>query len=309
MEIDFTKKFNVGLTLKTTLRAAERFFSQYGKYINEVYFSMPLGDRFHTRKAIRSQLSKKSSVKKFWRLLSVIKRCGIKLEMVLNTNTLTDEDIVESRRLLDEHGIDLDSVCCMDMYYDSVKRVFPDKPLICSYNNVFHSQKDIERISNAYDSYVLGGALIRDEGAFRHVKQEKHAKVVLLLNNGCSFNCSGCCAAQNCKPVFLKNLQKHSLDYLYALQSVFPAELYDGSICLDNVDYFKISNRSSGLKYLKKCLDSYMTNRVRKYIRFNFYNYALWGRMGQFWPRFIKLRYKKILAHKAEILGHELKVR
>lgn len=306
--MDFEKKFNVGLTIKTSVRAADKFFKRYAPFINEVYFSMPLGNRFHTRKTIQNQFAKKSAAKKFWTLLEIIKGYGIKLEMVLNTNTLSEADIAETKKQLDEHGVDVDSVCFMDEYYDIVSRVFPDKNYICSYNNVFHSQADVQKIQNKYDSYVLGGALIRENDAFRYVREQKNAKVVLLLNNGCSFNCRGCGAAQYCKPVFLSNLKQHSLDYLYALQSVLPPEIYDGTIDVSQVDYFKISNRSSGIKYLKKCLDSYMQNRTRKYIRFNFYNYALWGRMGQFWSRYIKINYKKMLRCKAEIIGHELEV-
>ncbi|MDE7164053.1 MAG: hypothetical protein K2O04_01325 [Clostridiales bacterium] len=309
MPIDFTKKFNVGLTLKTSLRTADKFFERYGSYINEVYFSAPLGNRFHTRRGIQQQLSKKRIIDKFWKLLGLVKSHGIRLEMVLNTNMLSEQDIESARDVLVKHNVDIDSVCCMEEYYDAVKRVFPGKDYICSFNNVFRSVADIQKVQNEYDSYVLGGALIRANDAFRCVREQKHAKVVLLLNNGCSFNCRGCRSAQHCKPVFMANLKKHSVDYLYALQSVLPPEIYDGSIDVDSVDYFKISNRSSKLSYLKKCMDSYMTNSTLKYLRRGFMNYSLWARMGHFWSRYIKIRRKKMLAYKAEILGHELELK
>lgn len=309
MQIDFTKKFNVGLTLMTSLRAADKFFKEYSPYINEVYFSAPLGQRFHTRKSMQKQLSKKRSVEKFWKMLAMIKGYGIRLEMVLNTSMLTERDIEQTRELLDEHNVDIDTVCCMDEYYDAVKRVFPDKACFCSFNNPTRSIAELEKVTNEYDTYVLGGALIRDGEAFRYVHEQKHAKVVLLLNNGCSFNCRYCKSPEHCKRLFKANLKKHSVNYLYALQSVLPPELYDGSIDVSNVDYFKISNRSSKLSYLKKCLDSYMNNSTVKYMRRGFMNYSLWSRMGSFWSRYILIRRKKMLKYKAEILGHELELK
>ena len=309
MDIDFTKKFNVGLTLKTSLRGADRFFKKYGQYINEVYFSVPLGDQYHTRRGIQRQFKSPRAVKKFWKLLDIIKSHDIALEMVLNTNMLSDDDIERTKRLLDEHNVDIRSVCFMEEYYDAVKKVFPDKQYICSFNNLLRSVDDIQKVTEHYDSYVLGGAAIRNNEAFRFVRQQKHAKVVLLLNNGCSFNCRGCRASRYCKPTFLNNLKEHSVDYLYALQSVLPPELYDGTIDVDNVDSFKISNRSSRLGYLKKCLDSYMNNSTKKYLRRGFMAYSLWARMGQFWSRYIKINKKKMLEYKSEIIGHELEIK
>lgn len=308
MEIDFTKKFNVGLTTRTSLRGADKFFKKYAPYINEVYFSAPLGDNFHTRRGIQRRFKKPRTVKKFWKLLDIILRHGIQLEMVLNTTMLTEADILSSRRLLDEHGVNISSVCFVSEYYDAVKKAFPDKKYICSFNNLLRSVDDIQNVKGEYDSFVLGGALIRANDAFSYVRQSG-AKVVLLLNNGCSFNCRGCRSSKYCKPVFLSNLKEHSLDYLYALQSVLPPELYDGTIDVNQVDYFKISNRSSKLKYLQKCLDSYMTNSTEKYIRRGFINYSLWGRMGEFWPRYHKINKKKMLDCKAEILGHSLDIK
>lgn len=309
MSIDFTQKFNVGLTLKTSVARAKKFFAEYARYIGEVYFSLPLGDKYHTRQTIRNRLTKPRDVKKFWQLIDIVRANGIRLEMVLNTYGLTDADIEATGAELARRGVDIQSVCFMDEYYDAVTRVFPGKTYICSYNNVFHSTKEMERIQNRYDYYVLGGALIRDNAAFRYVNEVKNAKVILLLNNGCSFNCPGYCNAEHCKPVFLRNKKKHSLNYLYALQSVLPPELHDGTIDVSAVDAFKISNRSSSLKYAARCIDSYMTNSTKKYLRRGFISYSLWARMGPFWSRFIRINRKKMLAYKAEIIGHDLELK
>ena len=45
----FYKRFSVGLTLDTTLELFEQFLSKYHKYIANFYFSLPMGDKFHSR--------------------------------------------------------------------------------------------------------------------------------------------------------------------------------------------------------------------------------------------------------------------
>lgn len=309
MEINFDKKFNVGLTLRTTLKRAEKFFAKYARYIDEVYFSLPLGDRFHSRKTVCRQFKAFGSKKKFWKLLKIIKSHGIKLEMVLNTGSLTESDVTAAKDLLAANGVEIDSVCFMDEYYSLVEKHFPDKLRICSYNNLFQSLKDVDRIKNDYDRFVLGGALIRSGEALDFVHEKKNAETILLLNNGCSFNCRGCRQAAFCEPTFKNNLKHSSLEYLYALQSILPHELYDGTVCVEKVDKFKISNRSSGIGYLFKCIDSYMNDNALSYIKKNKNNLALWCRLGQFWGKFTKIDVEKMLGYKSEIIGHKFDIK
>ena len=43
----FDKRFSVGLTLDATLAEFEHFLAKYGRVIQNIYFSLPMGDKFH----------------------------------------------------------------------------------------------------------------------------------------------------------------------------------------------------------------------------------------------------------------------
>lgn len=58
-----------------------------------------------------------------------------------------------------------------------------------------------------------------------------------------------------------------------------PFELYDGTLDLSLIDIFKISNRSSGIAYLQKCLDSYINNSTIEYLKTSKRNFSLWCRL------------------------------
>ena len=60
-------------------------------------------------------------------MLKMIKDYGIELELLLNTLVLKDEYIKEAKELLDGKNIEIDSVCFLTDYYDSVVKYFPNK--------------------------------------------------------------------------------------------------------------------------------------------------------------------------------------
>ena len=45
----FYKRLSVGLTLDTSLELFEQLLNKYHKYIANFYFSLPMGDKFHSR--------------------------------------------------------------------------------------------------------------------------------------------------------------------------------------------------------------------------------------------------------------------
>jgi hypothetical protein len=103
---------------------------------------------------------------------------------------------------------------------------------------------------------------------------------------------------------FRQNLKTHSVEYLYALQTILPNELHDGTIDLSAIDLLKFSNRTSSLKYTKNGLDSYLSGTMIRYIRKSRMNYSLYARMQGFWKYFLFLRHEKIREYKEKILGH-----
>lgn len=305
--IDFTKRFNVGLPLDSDEKSLDAFLTEYAKYIDEVYFSLPLGSKFHSRRAIQRQFTSKKVVDKFPRLLGLYRKHGVKLELVLNTNMLTREELQSARDYLDSFSLYPDSVCILEEYAPIIRDIFPNCNYILSYNSCVRTISEVDKVQGEYDSWVVGSAGIRNNEMLKHITS-RGSDVILLINNGCSFNCTWCVDQANCKPTFDKNKKKHSVEYLYALQSVMPFELYDGTIDVSLVKTFKISNRVSDLKYLKNCLDSYMQNNTTSYIKRSKFNYGLWGRLGWFWKYFPFFSLKRLKKYKEEIVGHEVEI-
>ncbi len=309
--IRWEKRFNVGLTLDTNIKEFSAFLDSYSKYIHSFFFSPPLGKAFQSRTVISRQFDKPKKEKLFWQMLKLIKSYGVRLEVLFNTAIITDEDILTTKNLLDSHGVEVDSVCFIETYYYSVCKYFPNKEYVYSFNNGHLASAAFEKTvaEKNVDTFVLGGASIRDNEFFKKIK-DSGKNVILLLNNGCSFYCSTCSNGRKvCKATFERNLKKHSVEYLYALQSVFPNELTDGTLDVSQIDLFKISNRSSNIRYTKAVMDSYMTGEVKKYVRLNKLNYSYWGRLGHFWKYFFLMRFKKIKAYKEEILGHAVEIK
>lgn len=302
--MDFTKKFNIGLTLETNYSKFEAFIKEYHPYIHSVYFSPPLGRLFHTRSKVAGQMLLPGKRKMFLKMLSLCKSYDIKLELLLNTLRLDDALIKKAAEYLAKQGIEVDSVCFLEKNYASVQKYFPNQTYIWSFNNGFCSKKEFDRIIDHYraDVFVLGSLFIRNNAFFAYLA-ERGKKTYLLLNNGCSFNCDTCNNIQSvCEQSFKKNLKTHSVEYLYALQSIFPEELHEGIIDSTHITCFKISNRSSDLEFIQGAVDSYMSGEVRAYVQKDKNNYAYWGRAGYFWKYFATMDLDKILAYKQRLL-------
>jgi len=309
--MDYIKKFNVGLTLQTDLAQFNAFLDKYHEYIHSVYFSPPAGIRFHTRSKIAEQFMLPSKKKLFWKLLQTIKEHGIELELLLNTLRLDEKSVEKAGLMLKKHDVTVDSVCFIKDYYDYVVRYFPDAKYIFSFNNGF-SKKEIEQATEQYKDvnvFVLGTHFIRDNEYIGRLK-EKGKRVYLLLNNGCSFNCPTCNNTGSvCKETFLNNLKRHSPEYLYALQSIFPCELeekvIDGSLpaCL------KISNRGNDIVFLQNCMDSFINCEMLKYIEKSSIAYAYWGRAGYFWKYYKAFDFNEIKRLKEEILHRKFNIK
>ena len=241
--------------------------------------------------------------KLFWQMLEYAKAKGIELELLFNTLRLDRELIGRAKKLFDERGIEVDSVCFLGPYYEAVCEYFPNQKYIWSFNNGFVGGGEIDRVIDSHraDALVLGSRFIRNNKFFEHLAG-RGCSPYLLLNNACSFNCDTCNNTQSvCERAFIKNLDGHSVEYLYALQSIFPEELTSGVIDTTHIKCFKISNRSSNLRFIRGALESYIGGGVREYVRANKNNYAYWGRAGYFWKYFDKMDIDKIYEYKREL--------
>ena len=300
-------KFNIGLPLSTDTEAFRSFLNDYHSHIESIFFSLPLGIHHHTRKKVNHYFAKEKNVATFWEMLHIIKEYDIELELLLNAYTLNAEDVEKSAQLLKEHGIVIDCVCPLDHLFEEARRCFPEQKMVYSYNNGIRTISDFDSAlsKHDYDYYVIGSAAIRNNELFKHIRS-KGKKVILLVNNGCSFNCCWCRENDSCAKTFAHNRKTHSVEYLYALQSILPNELYDGTIDLSQIDLLKFSNRTSSLRYTRNGLDSYISGEIVRYVSKNRMNFSLYARMQGFWKYFLFLRLNKIREYKEEILGHRV---
>ena len=305
----FKRKFNIGLTLATTLHEYIDFLNKYKEYIYSVYFSLPLGEKFHTRKIISQQFETYKNRELFWDLLKLSVENDIRIELVLNTYSLTSDDIYLAKNTLIQHNIKVDSISILDNYYAQVSSLFPNTPLVYSFNNTANLKdiKEIDKLKDRYAVCVFGRSYLRNNEVFEKYRKT-NLRVSVLLNNGCSFNCKTCYKAKDCFSTFSQNLQIHEIEYLYALQSIMPFELYDGTLDMSVIDILKVSNRSSSLMYLKRCLDSYLNNSTVSYLNENTQNYHLWCRLRHFSDYYNHMSLDKIIMYKEKLLGHKVQV-
>lgn len=306
--MDFTKKFNIGLTLETNYAEFSAFLEKYHPYIHSFYFSVPVSRFFHTRTKIARAFWIPGKKRLFWRMLELIQSYGIELELLFNTLRLDESLIAQAAEMLKQHHVEVDSVCFITDYDQAVRKYFPNKKYILSFNNGYQKKPQLEQALARWDVdvVVLGSAFIRNNAMFAALK-EQGKQTYLLLNNACSFNCATCNNVMSvCEQAFLENRKKFSVEYLYALQSIFPHELQDGTIDTDAITCFKISNRSSSLAFVRDALDSYMGGEVDAYVRKGCNNFALWGRAGFFWKHYRHMDLDLIWEHKAAILKKDL---
>lgn len=121
---DDHKKFSIGLTLDATICEYKRFFENYHPYIDNLYFSLPLGYKHHSRRYVAEQFAVKKNEKFFWQILEVAKAQNIQLEVLFNTHSLASDDIMQAREMLDHKNISVQKVSLLDRYYKLAQMAF-----------------------------------------------------------------------------------------------------------------------------------------------------------------------------------------
>ena len=276
---DFRKKFSVGLAMNTTLCEFENMIDLYGDYIDNIYCSLPLGDKYHGRDYVAEQFRQRKNIDKFWELVKIINDSGIDLEVVFNTDCLTGDDFFICRKELDNHHVKVKKICVLEWYYDQARCAFPETLIVNSVNNMRNSREAFRGIKKPFDEIVIGRQFIRDPDVFRIVSEDLHAGTVLLLNNGCSHVCGGCQTFDYCRSCYETEKNKYTPEYLYALQSIMPYEIHEDYFDASNVKIFKLSTRNADTELICKCLDSYINNKVEEYLEKGVHHYMMWSRL------------------------------
>lgn len=297
--MNYKKRFSVGLPVIDSVEVFDHFLDEYDQYIENIYFSLPIGDRYHSRVVTQRVLADADKIPFFLSLLRCVEKHKICLEVLFNTDGLTEEDIKAGKRFMDEHNIHPDEIGILAQYYDLVSELFPDKQYVYSFNNFPASQNDFFSSGHYFNQYVVGRQFIRDADLFRKIK-EHSSKVVLLLNNGCSFSCGGCNTGNHCHDAYFREQLQYSVEYLYALQSIFPFEINEGYIDTGDVDLFKIASRNGDVRYIKECIDSYIHNDTSM-VAENCEQYLLWSRLWWHYDSFPDFDYMRLTAIKKDI--------
>lgn len=301
----FYKKFSIGLPLKFKISDLETFIIKYGLYINDFFFSLPIHDKFHSRISYIELLNNDENVAFLLECLKLIQKYNIKLQILFNTPNLNEHDIITAKNYLERNNIKFEYICILDKYYDIVKKYFPNSKLVLSFNNFIDSYSDLTKI-NKYSNYVIGRRNIRNNKLFESIKKELKGEVVLLLNNGCSHICSGCKYNEYCHYIYFLQKNYYSPEYLYALQSIFPFELDNKYINVENIDKFKLDTRNNNLSFIEACIDVYVNNNLEKYVLNNPIFYNVCGTLSWHMEYYEEFDYQRILKIKKDIYYNEI---
>lgn len=301
------KKISMGLSLSMSLDEYKMLLEKYGDYLHSIYFSPPIDGKFHSRIEVAEQFKNEENIKKFYKIIELMRNNNILLDCVINRPSISDDDVLSSIDCIKE--LNVDQITCLNRHIDIIDTYFPDKQKIFSYNNDFHIN-DLKHITDKFSTIVVGKYLLRNPDMLKEI-YDKGFNLKLLVNNGCSFNCKGCRnGSRQCKSTFLNNLENNSLNYLFALQSFYPFELYELLSSIEfPIESIKISNRTDGYTYLDRCLESYIYNvDTDNYIKDDIKNYRLWSRLATFYPYFNELDNEEIKKIKIKSLRSDINV-
>lgn len=292
------KKFSIGLSTEISLEEYEEILASFHKNIDYVYFSVPISRKFQSRANIYSNFTFDEATVFLIKAIRLFKTYNIKIELALNTYRLEIKDI-EDAYLYCKNTLKImpDAIVSNSKYIDTIIEIFPKVYNILSFNEAIRAESDLKRVSKFYDEIVIGSSAIRNFDLWKYINL-KGFKCRLLLNNGCSFNCGSCNNAANCGLIFEKNLKEKDINYLYALQSLYPSELKKYIASNPYIYGYKISNRNCSAKYLHRCLEGYINGC--NWENDGLYHYY-WARLKWFSKYKAKLNKEKIDNYKKDI--------
>lgn len=297
LKTNYTKVFSVGLTLNDEEEDIYRFINQYAQILNSVYFSLPLGKPFYSRRKLTEEYDALGSNEKLLRIAGYLKEKGIRREVAINHNGLSLLELDKAIYYLKENLPDVEEIVCLAPFAKQLRDAFPNVELKYSFNNMS------VKTAPVFDTYVVGKNYLRDMAA-RHRLIDQGYQLVLLLNNGCSFNCQAThCNKIDCEKTFRHNMERHTVNELYALQSFFPSELQK---LLDIDPYgkmyrFKVSNRPSSISFTSKILDGYTGKVDEKDLLKDKRSLCLFSGLGVLMDHYSELELQKIYEHKKRL--------
>ena len=248
---------------------------KYENNVKEVYFSLPIGDKYHTRRSVMKNLSPdKTSFSDFVSFLEEIKDRKMELCLALNTHMLNEKDVFTAIEKI-KNKVEINSIVTFNRFAENIKKKYPEINLALSIHEGIIKFSDADRINPNISTVVIGNSEIRNLPLIRFIK-DKGLKIKHLLNTGC--NCIDFCRdSRNCKSNFEKNLSNFGYNFLYACQSIMPYEFHKYLQEENMIDIFKVANRDCDYSWLDSCLNSYINNIEYEVITRDKYSYSLWA--------------------------------
>lgn len=277
------KKFEIGLSPYISKDEYDIIFQQYAPYIDYVYYSVPLGSKFQTRKKLYANMSFEEASCYSIGVFSVIEKHNIHTELCFNSQRLEREDIQNTLIYVrDILGHMPEAVVSLREYAKFVTEYFPKTHLMYSFNNGIRNKADISLIPSIYKEIIIIPQMLQDKEMWNEL-QLTDFDIRVLLNNGCSPNCMTCRKPEFCEDIFNANITKYGVEYMYAHQSLFPSEFKQFIENEPCISAFKISNRTSDFRYLYNCLNGYVNGVDFENKTVSLYNWCRLGYFGQYY--------------------------
>ena len=295
------KLFSVGLNLSENMGNLKRFIDRYQNVLSSVYFSAPLGDVFYSRNELKNEYEAEGAPEKLVEFIKYIREHDIRAELALNNPGMTKDSFRCAKAFFEDNCITIDEIVCLEEYGVEIRSLFPDVELKLSFNS-----KDPVNIPDVFDAIVVGKRYLREKSERLRII-EAGKKLVLLVNNGCSFKCTnGCGNSVYCDSYLRETHEKYDYDYIYALQSIFPDEMWRLVKEAKSPDDYriKISNRPLGLRYTQMTLDEYIGNdleHTKTLLSENTDNYCLFCVMGTLLKHRNSFDLERIMEYKKKI--------
>lgn len=257
------RKFSIGLSLsEMTYEEYIKIIDKYHNFISYIYYSPPLED-FSSRDSLMDAYEKKETISEELKILNYARSKGIKLELAINFEDELDSEYLKAVLKISKKSIEPDSIVTYNHYISDCIEIFgEDKYYVLTYNHSFLSKLEIKEIDKRFNCIVIGNRWIRNKEFYDECKKQGF-ETKLLLNNGCSHNCSYCITPKkyrekniewDCEDILNKNIEIFGMEQTIAVQTIFPFEL---DLLFKHDDY-KISNRPSSYNELKCTLDLYL---------------------------------------------------
>lgn len=291
------KKFSIGVNFNESEENFTTFLEEYCEFLSSMYFSIPLGRKYYSRKELEDEYT---DVKKVLRYIELLTKFNIRKEITFNSYGLKEEDIVRGCEYIKNTMGPVEEIVCLNEYAEIIRDFFPEVELKYSFNNIRIVDNDL------FNTYVVGKTYLKDMHA-RHSIIDSGYNIVLLLNNGCSLNCATTqCGSTYCRELFHYNLKTKDINELYAIQTLLPDELdkifrWDP---LANSYRLKISNRPLGLDFTKRVLDAYIGfSELEESFWEEKDNLCLFCTLGCLYEKRDMLQYSEIIRYKNKIKG------